>query len=203
MQRRFKLMVLGAVVILLFSSCFALRGFRWSAHKIVRGGGKVVALLSLYPHGNPTFNTSRTDRVFILVVFPDDTDTGEADTDWRVVNPKVFDFNRNFGPRRTLVRDDDLENMILTQYCTEITADPATVVVFRTQGIVDDRGRIGKEALTKLGVKANATTNINSVENRIQFWSGGWDDDGDGVPESSDNADCTGVMGTTLPVRNN
>jgi hypothetical protein len=202
LRKRLPVMAIGVVAVILFSGCFVLRGFRFSAHKIVKDGKKVVALLSLYPHGRAS-ELQETDRVFIIVEFPNDPATGPEDTNWRVVDPKIFDVHENFGNNpRTLTRDNELRDFILTNdVCSEIQGGAGRVVLFRTQGNVEDNGRIATEALTKLGLKVDSDANAD-FEERLHFLSGRWDDDGDGIPNGSDGMECTGAVATTLPVKN-
>ena len=198
MRRRLPLIAMAIVALLLFSGCFNLRAFRWTKTKINAGGRKVVAVLGLYPDGDSP-ESRHKDRPFVIIIFPDDPNEGGTQTNWRAVRPKRFDAKGAFGNPRNLVRDDDLEQFIHDEaLCSDVPNEPERMLLLRTALQVQSNDNFRKQAVTKIGVKAGSSA--GSTEDRVSFVSGGWDDDGDGIPEDAE-VYCTGVMGTTLPVR--
>jgi hypothetical protein len=203
LRRRLPVLALGLVAVMLFSGCFVLRGFRFTKAKIFAGGNKVVAVLSLYPHGHSN-EGDEISRPFIVVQFPDDTREGGIQTHWRAVNPKVFDVDARFGNNpRELVQDNTLETAVLADSgCSEIPTDEgALVVVLRTNNNVNADDKVSREALTRIGLKATADADTTGAagEDNIAFHVGLWDDDGDLNPESAE-IDCTSHLGTSLPI---
>jgi hypothetical protein len=190
---------MAIVAILLFSGCFNLRAFKWSARKIDAGGRKVVAVLGLYPDGD-SGEARETDNPFVIVIFPDDPNEDGGQINWSVVTPRSFDVKGNFGGPRTLYPNSAVEHAIhLYDVCPDVPVAPYRVMLLLVEGTpVESNDNFRKQALTKIGVKAGSSA--GSTEDRVSFVSGGWDDDGDDVAEEEELY-CTGAIATTLPVR--
>lgn len=193
------LVALGAVLAaLMMSSCFSLRGFAW-LRTTITVGEKNVALLSLYPHGF----TNYTDYPFIIVGLPQDPK--DQSTSLGVANPKSFDVDGRFGGPLPLQADPDIAALAPgAGGCNENGLDLGQMTGFlwkayRTENEVADNGRVGREALTKLGIKS--LPNTGGGARKIVFISGSWSDsEDDDVPQAAE-LDCTGMMFTTLVVR--
>lgn len=196
MRGRLALIGVVALVAVLMSSCFALRGFKWSKASVVQGT-KVVAILDLRPHGT----SGVKDRPFVLIGTQLDS---SDETDFNVVNPLKFAVNGTFGGPRELSKDNALRNTALASGGCDIDGfDPGEATglswtAVRTGPEVNDKGKIGKSAITKIGIKAH--NDASTGTRRFAFISGRWNDDDDGIPESGEIS-CTGVIVTTLPVR--
>jgi hypothetical protein len=193
-----------ALLAVLSTGCFALRGFTFSK-PIIAPGEKTVLNMRLAP--GTKYNGPYKDYVFVIVGVDNDSDNNDEPV-LNIVKPRKFDTGHNFGATtRTLLRDDDLRDLIFTEgYCdSRITPSSGTnYLLFRTPTEVKDQGRLAKYALTQLGLKANPDT--AAFISNIQIVSGAWDDDGDNNPEATDSSDdsyiCTGNVETTYPIKN-
>jgi hypothetical protein len=208
-RSRLTVIALALAGILLMSGCFELRAFRWSAFKAVRGGKRVVALMGLNPYGGqaPIGPNHEKDRPFVLILL---SDNASDPSHWRVVAPKVFDYKKKFGPRRKLVRDNDLRDFIFDQdACAgETFGDATDAVLLRTETEVNGADdRVARQALTKVGIKATQGVE-GSTDWAFRFIVGGWDDvNGNSLPDPESEEDgsevyCAGFMDTSLPARN-
>jgi hypothetical protein len=192
-------MGVAALIALLSTSCFALRGFSFS--KPITGVGQTNVLNMKL---QPGFKGSGTkDYAFILIGLNKDTSSGGTNKPFlKVVSPKVFDTGRNFGAPRTLLRDDALRDEILNNNGCNPAAASSTVQwrVYRIPAALNDKGQMKKFALTKLGLKLVTDPGIPVVP--IELFSGAWDDTNhDGVPVYADDSiGCSTEVNTSMPV---
>lgn len=201
MKSRLRLVALVGLMGLVATGCFTMRGFSFSK-PIVDPGEVNVLTYKLQPFSP---DGSR-DYPFVVLGAPVNGDTGNPNV--KVVAPKKFDTGSNFGGPRDLVLDNVLRDELfydnsLCLFGGDWDTDPTTyrIWVFRTTATVRDRGRVGKYALTKLGIKPLAST--DSTGQFVKLAAGAWEDtDGDGTPEAdNDSMGCNSAAETSILIK--
>ncbi|HYN35914.1 MAG TPA: hypothetical protein VEV82_02965 [Actinomycetota bacterium] len=168
-----------AVLGLLATGCFTLRGFYWKIARI-KVGDRGALFLQLRPLGNE----NNSDRVFVLVGLL----KAGAPASLKVVGRK-FDIKGEFGNPRKLIKDNVLRDFLLgDSFCETWAATDSSDMkwfAYRTKNPVTDQGKPAKTALTKItfeGVSVSSETGNQFISIGV----GGWNDDGDDIPETKE-----------------
>ena len=195
-NRRFLAAALAAAATTVaFSGCFGFFGLTWSNPNLRPNPpkkSKTVAKIRSQPllteaqkdTGAPEPLPGR-DYPFFLIDSTDDEFVFRA-------GAARFDVPGKFGPRggRTLVRDEDLEDVIAAQTDPEGLAvcgndfSLEDFRVYRTENRVRDRGKVREKTFSTLPFRQLGLTDGLGGGATIQI--GTWWDDGDGVPEALD-----------------
>jgi hypothetical protein len=193
-----------ALLGLLSTACFTMRGFSFSLPYPKPGQVNVLTMKF-----QPTGVENTKDYPFVIVALEiDDTSGGTGLPYLKVVKPKVFDTTHNFGATsRPFVQDNALRDFILANdTCIDNGVDGSNsnfrYVAFRTAAEINDKLKMGKFAITKLGLKVKPSTETGLT--LVQLASGFWNDDGDGTPEpggeNGDTMGCTAEVQTSMAI---
>jgi hypothetical protein len=175
---------------LVFSGCFTFAGINWSALKL-RPGDKTVATVFTRPAGKTTGfpSPSHRDYVFFWVGLPLDSSSQPALQ--LLSQGRRFDVTKKFGNHpRKLVSDNQLRDYFVNNgECGDFPTDSDHAYrVVRTVSEVFDKRKPGARAVSKLPFKQVSLLDPNFFNQGIVTVAAGfWNDDGDGVPESSDD----------------
>jgi hypothetical protein len=191
-----KLKGLGIVLVALgsaqlLSGCYMVRGLDWSKDK-VDSGEKTKATLEL---GGLRADFISPNRFFVVLPEP---------TEMRFKGGR-FDTSKVFGQPQKLRRDDDLALVVATR--SDCSAGlgpfvrqgppPEPYAVYRTNKIQPETTKLLEATLTYKATGNNQAGGIFGT-----FVTGGWVDDGDGVPEDpeggEDQVECIGGTSTTV-----
>jgi hypothetical protein len=177
---------MAALAALVLSGCFAFSGIKYSETKIAVGDKTVATVETI-----PSFTEPASDYVFFLIGLPDD---GSVQS---LSSGRKFDVKEKFGSApRPLGVDTPLKNFVLAnESCDPFTTanfPDHTFIVVRTPNPVNDRGKPGRKATSKLPFKQVDPAETTPAQ--VIVAPGFWSDDGDGVPEPafSDFIGCTG-----------
>jgi hypothetical protein len=197
MRSRLRLVAFVGLLGLLATSCFTLRGFSFSK-AIVDPGEKNILNLRLQP-GVEESTDQGLNRDYPFVILGLSRPSASDPAFIRVVKPRRFDVGGNFGGPRALQRDDGLRDLILANnWCSGfdvVSSDSTLWLLFRTGSQVNDRERVGKYAMSQLGLKPAADTTLGVGQ--LQIVVGGWIDDEDGLAESGE-VFCNSAADTSM-----
>ena len=173
------------------SSCFMLSAFWLQANSVIAGGAGTKAVFDI----RPTASSGDNNYQFFLVGVDDDNDLRVTKARWGT--------NGTFGGPYPLGVSADLATTIGSD-CQSNGFDLSAVTGVTWKGFVtptaiNDRNKVNKDVLVQVGIKAvdGATTG----DWPVLGVTGAWSDDGDGIPEASDDFLCTGVSQVFLNVR--
>ena len=195
MRKKALLGLLAIPMALLLSSCFVLQSFVILANSIAPGG-KTKVVFTLHA---ATTTTGLPLKQFVVVGVPDGGDLAAKKTTW----------GRNGtygGPYRMPANAALPAALAASSDCDGNGFDFAAVTgvtwkAYVTPTNVNDRGKVNKDVVVQTGIRAvpGATSDTSA---QILGVSGGWQDDGDGIPEPGDDAyNCGGFGMVNLHVR--
>jgi hypothetical protein len=174
----------------LFSGCFVWSSFKWTS-TTVKAGKPSYAVIGMRP------STEQADRdyPFIMVGF-------RVGSVLELGNKRTWDVKGTFGGPEPLVTDSALETAILNAPdACELNGEPLSHgsdflwTALRTDGLVNDRDKFGKEAIARVQIKA--PEGVSDHEEDVAFLGGGWDDSNpeNGVPTSNEVGCGGGTIG--------
>jgi hypothetical protein len=181
------LVVVGALIAsTLLSGCWLMREASWTKDK-VDPGEKTTLRVGLFPA-----NEKENDRFFLGFAFK-----GENVQ----FGPAKFDATGELGKPKKMIRDAALRDVIADDdLCgDQLPGEPS--FVFRTQNNVTDDTRKFIEAT----LRARTPRSADGGGAGGFLVTGGWRDDGDGIPEDPDLSDdelaCTGVSQSAFVIK--
>lgn len=196
---RLRLLAIPLVVLAVIglSGCFVFRTLNWGTLRLLAGQSTVATLAV-----SPGSTTPDTGRPFTLVGL-------DFRGDLSVGGHNKFDTKGNFGGPKPFIKDPALRDRLVNDsICSPqgLEDGNASYTALRTNDPVNDHGRVKKTALEKIRIKAVSEQNLSDKNptNNVEFITGTWYDNGNGVPDSTSGGDqynCTGGANSWMPIK--
>lgn len=183
MKRKTLLLLTALPLALLLSSCFVMQGFWINANSIVAGGKATKATFQIHA----LRGSGDTAYQFFLI--------GVSDTNNLKAGKATWGTNHVYGGPYPLPSSANLAADIGSD-CQSNGFDLSAVTGITWRGYttptpINDKNKVNMDVMIQVGLKAVA--GANAQQEAVLGVTGAWSDDGDGVPEASDDFFCTGV----------
>ena len=184
----------GLGLSLALSGCFVWSSFKWSS-PVVKPGERATGTIGLMPE-----NGGSRDRFvqFFLVGLSEQSQ-------FSLGGARKWDVKGQYGGPETMFSDGSLANAATnSQSCAVGDSRPVDITGFdwfalRTNGEIDDRDKVNKLLISKLGLKA--ANGATPSQEQIYVLSGGWYDENDNQQPASDEIGCGGGTITAMTIK--
>jgi hypothetical protein len=197
LRRKIAISIVGAAALsVVMSGCFGFMGIRFSSTNLKPNPPKKSKTVAKV-YSQPTLTEAQKaegefparDYPFFLIGL-------DPSVQFRAAAAR-FDVPGKFGPKggRRLVRDTDLEAAISSDefFCGDPDDLPSDFRVYRTEGRVNDRGKVSESTFSELPFRQTELAYPYGPPG-VTIRTGNWFDDGDGLvdPFPGDLYGCTG-----------
>jgi hypothetical protein len=192
---RFVVVPAAALLVLGLGGCFSWRYHTWDDIRVKSGESTTARVYVAPSDAGPD-----VDVPFFLVGLEGGLSLG----------PAKWDLTGKFNGPAKMAKDPDLRDaLLLDDNCADAGLEPAsfddvdTWTAVRLDEAVDDGDAVNRLVQSTLKVKADPAAETDVV--RVHLIVGGWEDDGDGLPEdpstTDDDYECGGGTLTNLAVK--